>query len=69
MITLEISPEYLADLLENHSERIRVEFPKEEWAPGVWAGCEGLSLAVFGERRFIGAIDLDKRHIYLTEKK
>lgn len=41
---------------------IETTIPKDQWAPGVWAGCEGLKLT-------ITKIDLDNRIIKLEYKE
>lgn len=38
-----------------------VEIPKEEWAPGLWAGTEGLKLTIMN-------VDLENRKLTLAYK-
>ena len=51
-------------ILEASKELFKIvhTFEKKDWAPGIWAGCEGLTLEIIH-------INLEKRTITLNLKK
>lgn len=49
------------DIYPNTPVGFTVEIPKEEWAPGIWAGSEGLKLTIV-------KVDLENRKLTLEWK-